>query len=175
MNLQYEKIKSVLDQASHLSQVDESLLKKFYKRLEQGDLVRDENPDDHFSTFFIPFVEKKNLIFLGDHIKSGVWLVPGGHIDSGEGPVETVVREIDEELDLHIKEADVEFFDLSITDISSPYPCKRHYDLWYLLRLEKPVVFNYTKKEFKAAQWMSVEEAIGLLRDIGQADIMRKL
>src|SRR3989344_1918143 len=95
---QYRKIKSVLDYASDLPYVDKSLLKKFYDRLKQGSLVRDENPNDHFSTFFIPFIQKTKQIYLGDHIKSGLWLVPGGPVDAHEHPEDTVIREIKEEL-----------------------------------------------------------------------------
>ena len=175
MKSQYEKIKSVLDHASHLSHVDKSLLKKFFNRLEQGNLVRDENPDDHFSTFFIPFVQKTKQLFIGDHIKSGVWLTPGGHIDKGEDPVETVVREIKEELDTEVTDKNVEFFDISITDISSHYPCKRHYDLWYLFRLLESTAFNYTREEYKIAQWMSVGKAIRRLTNVGQKSVIEKL
>jgi 8-oxo-dGTP pyrophosphatase MutT (NUDIX family) len=35
---------------------------------------------------------------LVDHIKAGCWLLPGGHVDDGEDPRVTVVREAEEEL-----------------------------------------------------------------------------
>ncbi|MBI4136673.1 NUDIX domain-containing protein [Candidatus Roizmanbacteria bacterium] len=175
MKSQYEKITSVLDYASHVSHIDKPLLEKFYTRLKQGKLVRDENPDDHFSTFFIPFVQKTKYVFMGDHIKSGVWLVPGGHIDRDEHPVDTIIREIKEELDTAVTEKDIEFFDITITNINSSYPCKRHYDLWYLYRLRERVNFNYTKEEFKVAKWMNIEEAGDLLQDAGQTAVLGKL
>src|SRR3989344_6387280 len=151
---QYGKIKSTLDYASVLHRVDKSLLKKFYDRLKQGSLVRDENPNDHFITFFIPFIQKTKQIFMGDHIKSGLWLVPGGHIDTGESPEETVVREINEKLNMSVTKNKIEFFDLSITDINSTYPCKRHYDFWYLYPLDTAIPFNYTKNEYETACWV---------------------
>jgi 8-oxo-dGTP diphosphatase len=35
---------------------------------------------------------------LVDHINAGLWLPPGGHVESGEHPVETAGREAREEL-----------------------------------------------------------------------------
>ena len=43
---------------------------------------------------------------LVDHLEAGCWLLPGGHVDDGEDPRTTVVREAQEELgiDVHFHE-----------------------------------------------------------------------
>jgi 8-oxo-dGTP pyrophosphatase MutT (NUDIX family) len=133
---QYIKIKSIINQASKLRHVEQTVLKKFYEQIEKGSLI--------------------NVLFIGDHIKTGVWLVPGGHIETDEDPYDTVVREIKEELGRKVTHKNIRFFDISITNINSSYPCKRHWDLWFLYPLEKQLKFNYLREEYKITEWISI-------------------
>ncbi len=77
---------------------------RFRIKLEQGKFTREDNPESHFSAFFLPFNPNTGKVFLGDHIKSGLWLSPGGHMDRGELPIETAIREANEELGLEFTE-----------------------------------------------------------------------
>lgn|GEM_PF-733314 len=49
-------------------------------------------------------------ILLVKHNKLGIWLPPGGHIDSGENPVTAVTRELKEEVHVNL----FEFIDLPL-------------------------------------------------------------
>lgn len=66
-------------------------------------------------------------------LKSGLWLAPGGHIDKDEHLLQTLNREIEEELGAkeRIKE-NIRSFLLTITPINNPVQaCKEHLDIWY--------------------------------------------
>src|SRR3989339_1007678 len=70
----------------------------FLKRLEEGSFTRDENPQSHFCAYFLPYNTENKKVFIIHHKKSNLWISPGGHIDQGEGFLETLDREIEEEL-----------------------------------------------------------------------------
>src|SRR5438552_239622 len=70
----------------------------YTQRLTERAYTRDENARSHFCVYFLPFNSKKGEVFIVHHKKSGLWLSPGGHIDRGEILIDTVNREIKEEL-----------------------------------------------------------------------------
>src|SRR5665213_1066199 len=110
----------------------------YLKRLEEGAFTRDENPKTHFCAYFLPYNEKSRKVFMIHHKKSGLWLSPGGHIDKGEGLLETLNREINEELGVKsfFKELPPPFL-LTITPIeNTTQPCKTHFDIWYLVKTD---------------------------------------
>ena len=111
-------------------------------------------------TFFLPFNPKNKQLFLAHHKKSGLWIAPGGHIDKGEILLETLNREIWEELGVkdHFKEAPNPFL-LTITRINNTtQPCKTHYDIWYLMTTDG-ANFNVDPQEFYSTKWLSIDEA----------------
>ncbi len=55
-------------------------------------------PSPHLVSYFLPVDPASGSVLLADHRKSGLWLPPGGHIEPGEHPAETVRRETREEL-----------------------------------------------------------------------------
>ena len=61
--------------------------------------IKPATPPQHLVSYFIPI--DGDYLLLADHIRSGLWLPPGGHVEPGEDPRETVVREAFEELSLH--------------------------------------------------------------------------
>ena len=67
-------------------------------------LFRTEPPDvppKHLVCYFVPVDEAATSVLLGEHRKAGLWLPPGGHVEDGEDPRQTVLREAGEELDIH--------------------------------------------------------------------------
>jgi 8-oxo-dGTP pyrophosphatase MutT (NUDIX family) len=125
-------------------------------------LTRDEGESDHFCTIFIPIVHSTARVFIGHHIKSGLWIPPGGHIDKGETPQETAVRECKEELATTINGADLTLIDCSYAPIMNRPNCSRHLDLWYALTCLRELPFDYDRGEFHEAGWCNIEEAIRL-------------
>ena len=89
----HEEIRSALDKCP-----DQETKTQYETRLEKGSLARDEDIHSHFCAYFVPYNPANKTILVGDHKKSGLWLMPGGHIDANESLLETVNREIEEEL-----------------------------------------------------------------------------
>lgn len=129
---------------------------EFIKRINQGKLLRQENPSDHFCVFFLPVDYESKSVYLVDHIKADDWIPPGGHIENFEHPVETVKREIVEELNFKVNENDIKIFDLTIKDITNLVrSCRKHWDIWYLIPVKKRN-FKIDMREFRGGKWFTV-------------------
>jgi len=55
-------------------------------------------PDKHICVYLALLDDTRHSVLLVDHIKAGLWLFPGGHVDEHEDPRTTVLREGAEEL-----------------------------------------------------------------------------
>jgi 8-oxo-dGTP pyrophosphatase MutT (NUDIX family) len=155
------EIESSLDNCS-----SNEVRKEYKKRLDEGNLIRDDNIHSHFCAYFVPYNSNNKTILVGDHIKSGKWLMPGGHIDKGESLLGTINREIHEELG--VKDFFVERplpFLLSITPIEhDTRPCRKHYDIWHLMDTDGSD-FNIDYTEYKETRWTTIPVARELITD----------
>lgn len=136
------------------------IAEKFLSRLKERSLTRDENTQTHFCVYFLPFNPEMKQVFIGDHKKSGLWLVPGGHIDQGENLFAATNREISEELGVanYFSEIPKPFL-LTITHITNErQSCKTHYDIWYLMETNGSN-FQVDFTEFHQVKWLSISEA----------------
>lgn len=160
MNLEQE-ITSSLDKCH-----DEQVKAQYIERLAEGSLVRDENIHSHFCAYFVPYNPANKTILVGDHKKSGLWLMPGGHIDQGELLLETINREIEEELGVkNFFTEKPESFLLSITNIThDTRPCKRHFDVWHLVETDGSD-FNIDYTEYHEVRWLTIPEARKVVTD----------
>lgn len=159
----YDQISKIIDASICDS---ESTHEKLLKRLEEGALTRDENPKTHFCAYFLPHNPNNRKVFIVHHKKSGLWISPGGHIDKGEGLLETLNREIDEELGVKhfFQKAPLPFF-LSITPIENRIqPCREHFDIWYLMSTDG-ANFAIDPKEFHDTMWLTIDEAEKIVID----------
>lgn len=135
----------------------------FQDRLKEGTLTREENERSHFCIYFLPYnTENKEVLFVS-HKKSSLWLSPGGHIDKGETLLQTLNREIGEELGVkNYFPLLPNPFLLTITNIPPSQwkirPCQTHYDIWYLLETDGKE-FNINPEEFHETKWLSIDEA----------------
>src|SRR3989344_4955743 len=141
--------------------VDASTYHQFLRRLKQGNLTKNRNTFDHICAFFLPLDMTKKSIYLGHHIKADDWIPPGGHIEAGEMPIDTVRREFVEELNSSLTKQPIELFDLSVKDVSGNplHKCKLHFDFWYLVYISQRK-FLYDKQEFYTADWFKLPEAL---------------
>jgi len=159
----HDQISKIID----LSICDsESTYTNFLKRLEKGAFTRDENSQTHFCVYFLPYNTESKKVFIVHHKKSGLWLSPGGHIDKSEGLLETLNREIDEELGVKqfFKKAPSPFL-LTITPIENKIQsCKVHFDIWYLIDTDG-ANFNVDPKEFHETKWLTIDEAEKIVTD----------
>ena len=158
---------------------EEDIYDEYLQRLQDGLLTRDENPQSHFCTYFLPYNKDNKKVFMVHHKKSGLWLSPGGHIDKGETVVEALNREIDEELGVKdFYDIDPTPFLLTITPIENQsQPCKKHYDIWYLVETDGSN-FNINPTEFLDTKWLTIDEARKIVtepQNIKALNILEKL
>jgi len=124
-------------------------LKHFVKRVNEGKLLRSENPLSHLCSMFLTFDPKTKRILVVNHKKAKSWIFPGGHIEKGEHPAEAALREAKEELGLKKKILKLsDLFGIQILDIDDPPQiCREHFDIFYaLFAIEEDVVVD--PKEF---------------------------
>ena len=144
---------------------------EFVERIEEGCISRDENPYTHFCVYFAGYDRETKRIFIGHHIKSGLWLFNGGHLDQGENPEEALEREMGEEWGVKVALNHIGVPKLlTITSISNPtkQKCTRHYDIWYFVPLSetdfKPDQ-TLLAKEFYTTGWKTMAEAKAVITD----------
>lgn len=129
-----------------------------------ADLFRRESrpvePRQHLVSYFLLVDSDQRLILLGDHIKSGLWLPSGGHVEPGEDPAETVRRECLEELAIearfHPALGPRPLF-ISVTETRGSDP-HRDVSLWYVLEASRAAALSPDPGEYHGVRWWSVDE-----------------
>jgi 8-oxo-dGTP diphosphatase len=119
--------------------------------------VKPRTPSPHLVACFLLRDDQDGSVLLVDHIKAGLWLPAGGHVEPGEHPVETVRREVVEELGVravfHPHPGERPFF-LTITETVGTVE-QRHTDvsLWFVLTGSRDQVFTPDLGEFGGIRW----------------------
>lgn len=120
-------------------------------------LEKPATPPKHLVSYFL--LIDGDFILLVDHIKAGLWLPSGGHVEPGEHPRDTVKREIVEELGIAAQFAvpGPQFITATTTVGSTP----GHIDvsLWYLVLGDRHRSLAYDKTEFTQVRWVHRDEA----------------
>lgn len=116
------------------------------------------SPPIHLVSYFLIFSPEQSKILLVDHKKAELWLPPGGHVEQGEDPKETVLREAKEELGI---EAEFLFEEpLFVTVTKTVGNVAQHTDvsLWYVLKWNPDEPMTYDKDEFHQIRWFEINE-----------------
>jgi 8-oxo-dGTP pyrophosphatase MutT (NUDIX family) len=142
----------------------------FLERIKVPNISRDENIRSHFCVYFAAYDSAKRLVFIGRHIKSGLWLFNGGHIDKNESPSVALAREISEEWGHSVKIGKIgapKLLTITVID-NLIQSCKTHFDIWYFLPLHSDE-FNPDQKllaaEFYECGWKNFDEAKLAVKD----------
>lgn len=128
------------------------------------------------------FVVHNQRVLLRVHDKLGRWLSIGGHLEIGEDPIEAAIREVREEVGLHIR---IDSSHMLYHEVSPGYrelvppvfmcrvemfPAHEHVTLTYFGTLTDDPVTPATDVTITAFRWFTREElydpAFGLSRSI---------
>jgi 8-oxo-dGTP pyrophosphatase MutT (NUDIX family) len=122
--------------------------------------VKPDTPAQHLVVYFVLVDPSDGAVLLVDHILAGLWLPAGGHIEPGEHPVDTVTREVAEELGIEATFSSLTgrrpLF-VSVAETTGPQP---HTDasLWFVLDAGRDRRLAPDQAEFHSVRWWSREE-----------------
>ncbi|SCG49138.1 NUDIX domain-containing protein [Micromonospora inositola] len=124
--------------------------------------VTPRTPSPHLVAYFLLHDVADGSVLLVDHVRAGKWLPSGGHVEPGEHPVETVRREVVEELGMPAvfppRPGERPLF-LTVTGTVGP-PEDRHTDvsLWFVLSGSREQALTPDPGEFRAVRWWTGRE-----------------
>ena len=114
-------------------------------------------PPQHLVSYFA-VVDEENILLV-DHKNARLWLPPGGHVEEGEHPRDTVAREIREELGFvpsHEIAAPLMLTCTKTVGVSSGHT---DVSLWYVVNAKRSQAMNYDEQEFNGIHWFAFSEA----------------
>jgi 8-oxo-dGTP diphosphatase len=118
----------------------------------------------HLVSYFALIDSASRLVLLGDHVKSGLWLPSGGHVEDGEDPNDTVDREASEELGIravfHDRLGAGRPFFLTVTPTLGEHS---HLDvsLWFVLACVSTAELDPDPREYRGARWFPLDRREG--------------
>ena len=129
-------------------------------------------PNKHLVSYF-PVIDGA-YILLVDHINAERWLPTGGHVEPGEHPRETAIRECREELNIQ-----AEFLldgPVLLTSTETVGKTSGHTDvsIWYAFKADRTVALEIDRKEFYQARWFH-KDALPLNTDPHLGRFVEKL
>jgi ADP-ribose pyrophosphatase YjhB (NUDIX family) len=113
-------------------------------------------PPKHLVSYFA--VVDTDHVLLVDHKNAQLWLPTGGHVEPGEHPRATVLRELKEELGLAPAEPVAP--PLMVTSTATVGLTAGHTDvsLWYVVRANRHQPLIFDEQEFNAVRWFRFNE-----------------
>jgi 8-oxo-dGTP diphosphatase len=136
-------------------------------------LQKPATPPKHLVSYFV--VVDHDHVLLVDHKKAQLWLPTGGHVEPGEHPRVTVVRELAEELKLELKEPPDSPLMLTISETVGLTAGHTDVSLWYVLNGDRRAPVEFDAEEFYSVQWFHVDEAPVSRSDPHLSRFLRKL
>ena len=112
-------------------------------------------PPKHLVSYFV--VVDVGHVLLVDHRNAQLWLPTGGHVEQGEHPRTTVVRELAEELGFAASHIIAEPLMLTTTTVGLT---AGHTDvsLWYVVRVNRNQEMSFDEQEFNEVRWFSYDD-----------------
>ena len=121
-------------------------------------LQKPDIPPKHLVSYFILFDEKAQKVLLVDHKKAQLWLPAGGHVEPGENPHETVIRECFEELGISAKFWCMDPLFLTSTLMVGHTAEHTDVSFWYVLQGDQRVLYEFDSREFTSIRWFDFND-----------------
>jgi 8-oxo-dGTP diphosphatase len=115
-------------------------------------------PPMHLVSYFALIDEQRGKVLLVDHKLAGLWLPSGGHVEPGEDPRATVVRELAEELSLVADFMQPGPLFITVTRTVGGDGGHTDVSLWYLLRGDSTSAIEFDRGEFHGVRWFGFDE-----------------
>lgn len=152
-------IARAFDDAKKTVQIDPDMALAFEKRISKNaTYLKHDGVDDHFCVGVLLVDRAKQRVFLGHHIKSDHWLGAGGHMEPGETPLQTAIRETKEELGLDL--AKFELYNLTYFDDVHRHLCREHYDFFFYHEFDSDQEVKADPSEFHTATWVPFDTVL---------------
>jgi 8-oxo-dGTP pyrophosphatase MutT (NUDIX family) len=120
-------------------------------------------PNKHLVSYFVVVDVNNGGCLLVDHKNAQKWLPTGGHVEPGEAPTATVLREASEELGkpFHFLEpiGDKPTF-ISCTTTVGLTAGHTDVSLWYVVEGSSSEAYNFDPDEFNSIRWFSFDEIL---------------
>lgn len=127
-------------------------------------ISKPDNPPKHLVSYFVLFDEARQSVLLIDHIKAGLWLPPGGHVDMGEDPLVTVTREAAEELNI-TADFTTPFGEQPLfVTVTQTRNAGTHTDvsLWYVIKGREDMRLQCDSSEMNNHAWLGLDAILGM-------------
>jgi 8-oxo-dGTP diphosphatase len=112
-------------------------------------------PPQHLVSYFA--VVDGAHILLVDHVSARLWLPTGGHVEPGEHPRDTVVRELKEELGLVPARPVGAPLMVTCTTTVGLTAGHRDVSLWYVVEASRKQSLTCDEQEFNAIRWFRLD------------------
>lgn len=112
---------------------------------------------EHFAVSVI-FIENDKGEFLIQKLPNEEYATTGGHVLSGEKPIDSIIREVKEELGIKINKKDIEYLGYKIIDLPIRF-------LFYIKKNVNYKKVNLDFNEVYSVEYMSKDEIKKLIKD----------
>jgi 8-oxo-dGTP pyrophosphatase MutT (NUDIX family) len=130
-------------------------------------------PAKHLVSYFV--LRDDDHVLLVDHRNAQIWLPSGGHVEPGEHPRSTVIRELAEELGIELTVPTGAPLMVTVTQTVGITAGHTDVSLWYVVKADRRVSLRFDTSEFNAARWFNFHEARLLRADPHLPRFLRKL
>lgn len=119
-------------------------------------LAKPATPPKHLVAYFV--VVDDGHMLLVDHRNAQLWLPPGGHVEPGEHPRTTVLRELAEELGLSPTHAIAAPLMLTVTTTVGLSAGHTDVSLWYVIHGDRRQAITWDENEFSGIRWFAFDD-----------------
>lgn len=118
--------------------------------------VKPATPPKHLIAYFA--VVSALHLLLVDHKGAQRWLPPGGHVEPGEHPRETVQRELQEELGFTASHPISAPLMVTRTETVGLTPGHTDVSLWYVVHAPRDQAIRFDRGEFHGVRWFGFDD-----------------